>query len=156
MKTLVIVDVQNDFVSGVFGTDEAKAMTDLSLVHHNWPDVYCDPVSVEKIATLNKLADGEWTEVTFTFTAKSKWIAIRTTGTNSIFLDDFTLYESNAAAKTATTVTAANAKAKVATAEVTLPTNTNNTVLVLGAVASVITMAGIAVVICLKKKHSHN
>ena len=137
-------------------TDEAKAMTDLSLVHHNWPDVYCDPVSVEKIATLDKLADGEWTEVTFTFTAKSKWIAIRTTGTNSIFLDDFTLYETNAAAKTATTVTAANAKAKVATAEVTLPTNTNNIVLVLGAVASVITMAGIAVVICLKKKHSHN
>ena len=137
-------------------TDEAKAMTDLSLVHHNWPDVYCDPVSVEKIATLDKLADGEWTEVTFTFTAKSKWIAIRTTGTNSIFLDDFTLYETNAAAKTATTVTAANAKAKVATAEVTLPTNTNNIVLVLGAVASVITMVGIAVVICLKKKHSHN
>ena len=28
MKTLVIVDVQNDFVSGVFGTDEAKAIID--------------------------------------------------------------------------------------------------------------------------------
>ncbi|MBO5211605.1 MAG: InlB B-repeat-containing protein [Clostridia bacterium] len=138
-------------------TDEAKALTDLSLVHHSWPDVYCDPVDVEKMVTLKDLADGEWVEVTYTFTAKSKWIAIRSTGKNSLFFDDFTLYKTNAAAKNAAaTVTAANAKVNVATAEVSLPKTNDYTALVLGAVIAVMTMAGISVVICLKKRHSHN
>ncbi len=138
-------------------TDEAKAMTDLSLVHHSWPDVYCDPVDVEKMVTLKDLEDGEWVEVTYTFTAKSKWIAIRSTGKNSLFFDDFTLYQTKSSAKTsAATAAAANAKANVAFGEVKLPIANDYAALVLVTATAVMTLAGVAVVIYLKKKHSHN
>ena len=138
-------------------TDEAKAMTDLSLVHHSWPDVYCDPVDVEKMVTLKDLEDGKWVEVSYTFTAKSKWIAIRSTGKNSLFFDDFTLYQTKTSAKTsAATAAAANAKANVAFGEVKLPIANDYAALVLVTATAVMTLAGVAVVIYLKKKHSHN
>ena len=76
-------------------TDQANASIDLSVVHLDWPDVYTTPNAVQKIGTLENLTDGKWVEHTFTFTAKSKWIAIRTEGDASIYFDDFTLYNTS-------------------------------------------------------------
>ncbi len=73
-------------------TDQDSASTKLSLVHLTWPDVYSDNVEVQDIGTIESITNGEWVEHTFTFTAKSKWIAIRTEGEDSVFFDDFTLY----------------------------------------------------------------
>jgi len=74
-------------------TDQEKASVDVSLVHLDWPDVYCKDNGVVKIDTLTDLKDGQWQEQSFTFTAKSKWIAIRTNGSDSVYFDDYILYE---------------------------------------------------------------
>ena len=76
-------------------TDTQGEPIDVSLVHLDWPDVYCDNNGVVKIATIDNLTDGEWQEFSYTFVAKSKWIAIRTSGDSSIYFDDFTLYNTN-------------------------------------------------------------
>lgn len=73
-------------------TDQDSAKTKLSLVHLDWPDVYSSNVGVQEIGTIDSIVNGEWVEHTFTFTAKSKWVAIRTEGEDSVFFDDFTLY----------------------------------------------------------------
>jgi len=74
-------------------TDQNKASVKLSLVHLDWPDVYTKNNGVENIKTISNLKDGKWQEVTFTFVARSKWIAIRTSGNNSVYFDDFTLFD---------------------------------------------------------------
>ena len=74
-------------------TDQASASVDVSLVHLEWPDVYCDNIGVEKMGTISNLTDGEWQAFTFTFTARSKWVAIRTSGENSVYFDDFVLFD---------------------------------------------------------------
>ena len=74
-------------------TDQASASVDVSLVHLEWPDVYCDNIGVEKMGTISNLTDGEWQAFTFTFTARSKWVAIRTSGENSVYFDDFLLFD---------------------------------------------------------------
>ena len=74
-------------------TDKDKASVKLSLVHLDWPDVYSDNNGVESIGEISNLKDGKWQEVTFTFVARSKWIAIRTSGNNSAYFDDFTLFD---------------------------------------------------------------
>ncbi len=74
-------------------TDQAKASVNTSLVHLDWPDVYSADNGVEKMASITNLTDGEWVETTYTFVARSKWIAIRTSGNNSVYFDDFLLYD---------------------------------------------------------------
>ena len=74
-------------------TDQASASVDVSLVHLEWPDVYCDNIGVEKMGTISNLTDGEWQAFTFTFTVRSKWVAIRTSGENSVYFDDFVLFD---------------------------------------------------------------
>ncbi len=73
-------------------TDQEKASVDMSLVHLDWPDVYCDSKGVDTLSKLDNLKDGEWQECTYTFVAKSKWIAVRTSGKDSVYFDDFILY----------------------------------------------------------------
>lgn len=68
-------------------TDDTKA--DISIVHEDFPDVFDTDSGVEKIATLKNMKSGEWQEVEATFTAKSKWLAIRTSGNASIYFEDF-------------------------------------------------------------------
>ena len=68
-------------------TDGTKA--DISIVHEDFPDVFDTDSGVEKIATLKGMKKGEWQEVVATFTAKSKWLAIRTSGNASIYFEDF-------------------------------------------------------------------
>ena len=76
-------------------TDAEKAETTLSLVHLNWPDVYSDNAGVEAMGTIEGLTDGKWIENTYVFTAKTKWLAIRTEGEGSIYFDDFILYNTS-------------------------------------------------------------
>ena len=76
-------------------TDMENAAIDVSLVHLDWPDVYTAAKGIVPMGTIENLTDGKWVENTFTFVAKSKWIAIRTEGDASIYFDDFTLYSTS-------------------------------------------------------------
>ena len=76
-------------------TDMESAAIDVSLVHLDWPDVYTAANGIVPMGTIENLTDGKWVENTFTFVAKSKWIAIRTEGDASIYFDDFTLYSTS-------------------------------------------------------------
>ena len=76
-------------------TDQDSAIADLSLVHLDWPDVYSANNGVTSIGKIKDIKNGKWVEHTYTFVAKSKWIAIRTVGDNSLYFDDFTLYRTN-------------------------------------------------------------
>ena len=76
-------------------TDMENAAIDVSLVHLDWPDVYTAANGIVPMGTIENLTDGKWVENTFTFVAKSKWIAIRTEGEASIYFDDFTLYSTS-------------------------------------------------------------
>ena len=78
-------------------TDRNGSSVDISLVHLDWPDVYSADNGVQKIASLRNLKDGVWQEHTFTFVARSKWIAIRTSGGSSVYFDDFVLYRTDGA-----------------------------------------------------------
>jgi len=79
-------------------TDQEKASVDMSLVHLDWPDVYCENNGVVTLSKLDGIKDGKWQECTYTFVAKSKWIAVRTSGKDSVYFDDFILYTTNDAA----------------------------------------------------------
>ena len=67
--------------------DKSGTQADLSLVHENWPDVYDTDSGVELIKTVT-LEDGEWQKIEYTFIARTKWIALRTSGNASVFFDD--------------------------------------------------------------------
>ena len=69
-------------------TDKEGTKVDLSLVHEDFPDVFDSDSGVESIKTLKKMKAGEWQEVEVTFTAKTKWLAIRTSGNASVFFED--------------------------------------------------------------------
>ena len=75
-------------------TDKDDTNATISLVHNSWPDINLSQepaIGVEKIVTLNNMKDKEWQQCTFTFTANSEWISIRTTGNASLYFDDFFL-----------------------------------------------------------------
>lgn len=70
-------------------TDADDTKADISIVHEDFPDVFDTDSGVEKITTLKGMKKGEWQEVEATFTAKTKWLAIRTSGNASIYFEDF-------------------------------------------------------------------
>lgn len=72
-------------------TDEDDTKATVSLVHATWPDINEPNVGVQKMADIKGLVKGEWKEYTYTFTAKTKWISIRTTGNASLYFDNFFL-----------------------------------------------------------------
>ena len=75
-------------------TDKDGTNATVSLVHNSWPDINLSQepaIGVEKIVTLNNMKDKEWQQCTFTFTANSEWISIRTTGNASLYFDNFFL-----------------------------------------------------------------
>lgn len=49
------------------------------------------PDSTKAITTVGELKEGEWQQVTYTFTADKKYIGIQTTAGNDIYFDDFTV-----------------------------------------------------------------
>lgn len=77
-------------------TDQQSADAAVSLVHLDWPDVYGENLGVQKAADIKGLTDGSWQQYSYTFVAKSKWLAIRTSGGSSLYFDDFLLYDTNA------------------------------------------------------------
>ncbi len=71
-------------------TDSPSAQFKLSLVYLTWPDINAENLGVEEM--LSTTLEGDvWTEYTFTFIAKSKWVSIRTSGGESLYFDDFVL-----------------------------------------------------------------
>ena len=129
-------------------TDQDTASTKLSLVHLDWPDVYDNSVAIDEIGTLESIVNGEWVEHTFTFTAKAKWIAIRTEGEDSVFFDDFTLYRS-------TDKVDAPQKDKDTDAKSEAKEDSNLLLIIIIAAAAVVVLAGgatLAVVIIKKRK----
>lgn len=49
------------------------------------------PDSTKTITTVGELKEGEWQQVTYTFTADKKYIGIQTTAGNDVYFDDFTV-----------------------------------------------------------------
>lgn len=49
------------------------------------------PDSTKTITTVGELKEGEWQQVTYTFTADKRYIGIQTTAGNDIYFDDFTV-----------------------------------------------------------------
>ena len=130
-------------------TDQDTASTKLSLVHLNWPDVYSDNAGVDGIGTIDSIVNGEWVEHTFTFTAKSKWVALRTEGESSVYFDDFTLF--NTTDKADSPVSSDKADADKDTEK---DSNSNVLLIVIIAVAAALVVAGGAVVtvVIIKKR----
>ncbi len=77
-------------------TDADKAKTTLSIVHEKFPDVFDDTLGVEQIAVVKNIKNGEWQMVEATFVAKTKWLAIRTSGKSSIYFDDLMMVPEDA------------------------------------------------------------
>lgn len=72
-------------------TDTKDASVKLSLVHNTWPDID-EPVSkVETMLQAKKLGVGEWKQYTYTFTATSPWVSIRSSGNAGLYFDDIML-----------------------------------------------------------------
>ena len=69
-------------------TDKADTKATLSIVHEQYPDVFDNDLGVEVIKTLEGMKDGEWQLVEYTFTAKTSWLAIRSTGNASLYFDN--------------------------------------------------------------------
>ena len=69
-------------------TDKENTKATLSLVHEEFPDVFDNDLGVQEIKVLEGMKDGEWQAVEVIFTAKTKWVAIRTSGDASLFFDD--------------------------------------------------------------------
>ena len=69
-------------------TDKADTKATLSIVHEEFPDVFDNDLGVQEIKVLKDMKDGEWQLVEATFVAKTKWLAIRTTGNASLYFDD--------------------------------------------------------------------
>lgn len=72
-------------------SDDTDASGTLSLVHATWPDIAEANAGVEEMMTFGPLEQDEWKQYTYTFTAKTQWVSIRTTGGTRLFFDDFML-----------------------------------------------------------------
>ena len=68
-------------------TDQANADVTFSLVQHYFTDLEDDIVSCDKIER-TALRKGEWTKVTYRFTAKGYYLRLRSSGGASFYLDD--------------------------------------------------------------------
>lgn len=69
-------------------TDTAGASGNISLAFKTWPDVLEKNNGVEKMLSVSSLKQNEWTEVTYSFTARTPWLAFVSDGNTSIFFDD--------------------------------------------------------------------
>lgn len=65
----------------------------LSLVHNSKPDYLNSSIGVENMAVATNLKVGEWVQYSYSFTAKTKWVSLRTTGAASLWFDDVMMAE---------------------------------------------------------------
>lgn len=63
----------------------------LSLVHNSYPDYLDTGIAMENMAVVTGLKDGEWTQYSYSFTAKTQWVSIRATGNSSLYFDDIVM-----------------------------------------------------------------
>ena len=68
--------------------DSQNTQGSVSLVHKVWPDIAEDNNGIDKMVSYGDLKTGEWTECTFSFVAKGKWLSFVTTGNTSLYFDD--------------------------------------------------------------------
>ncbi len=70
-------------------TDKAdNPATLISLVHNSAPDYLNTAVAMEDVAVVTGLTVGEWTQYSYSFTAKTKWASLRASGNSSLWFDD--------------------------------------------------------------------
>ena len=72
-------------------SDSDDAAAEISIVNATWPDIGEPIEGISKIASFKSAKAGEWKQYTYSFTAKTRWISIRTTGSTSLYFDDFML-----------------------------------------------------------------
>lgn len=118
-------------------TDKADTKATLSLVHEEFPDVFDNDLGVQEIKVLEGTKDGEWQLVEATFVAKTKWVAIRTSGNASLYFEDVMMIPTDE--------------------KVDVPVETHETsnslTIILIVVGAIVLIAGaIAVIIVIKKK----
>lgn len=77
-----------EYVISFWVATDAPSNATMSLVHNNHPDYLNTEVSSEPMVTLTGLAAGQWKQYSYTFTAKTNWISIRSTGNTSLYIDD--------------------------------------------------------------------
>lgn len=73
-------------------TDKAdNPATLISLVHNNYPDYLDTATAVENMAVVTGLKVGEWTQYSYSFTARTQWVSLRATGNSSLYFDDIVM-----------------------------------------------------------------
>lgn len=73
-------------------TDKAdNPPTLLSIVHNSYPDYLNTATAVENAAVITGLKVGEWTQYSYSFTARTQWVSLRATGNSSLYFDDMVL-----------------------------------------------------------------
>lgn len=70
---------------------ENNPPTLLSLVHNDFPDYLDTATAVENMAVVTGLKVGEWTQYSYSFTARTQWVSIRATGNSSLYFDDIVM-----------------------------------------------------------------
>lgn len=70
---------------------EDNPPTLLSLVHNDYPDYLDTEVAIENMAVVTGLKVGEWTQYSYSFTAKTQWVSLRATGNSSLYFDDLVM-----------------------------------------------------------------
>ncbi len=68
--------------------DSRNTQGGVSLAHKVWPDIAEENNGIEKMVSYGDLKTGEWTECTYSFVAKGKWLSFATTGNASLYFDD--------------------------------------------------------------------
>ncbi|MDO4607768.1 MAG: hypothetical protein Q4B40_01075 [Clostridia bacterium] len=70
-------------------TDKAdNPATLISLVHNSKPDYLNTGIAIENMAVVTGLKVGEWTQYSYSFTAKTNWVSLRASGGSSLYFDD--------------------------------------------------------------------
>ncbi len=73
-------------------TDKEKnPPTLISLVHNDYPDYLDTATAIENVAVVTGLKVGEWTQYSYSFTARTQWASIRATGNSSLYFDDIVM-----------------------------------------------------------------
>ena len=94
------------------------------------------------IADVTTLKQGEWQQVKYEFTAQNKYALIRTSGSNSLYFDDISIYEKGVGNSTG-----------IANDNLNLKTGESNAI-VIGLVVLALSALMMAVVILLRRKNS--
>ncbi len=126
-------------------TDSDGTNAEISIVHNTWPDIAEPDLGVEKVISETGLVSGEWKQYTTEFTAKTKWISIRTNGGASLYFDDFMLFTTGSGGAVDIENVDSNNEGK---------TNSLKGILLIGGItiASVVAVAGVVISVVIIKK----